>query len=93
MKIKPLNRHLVVEKVEEKKEKKDLSGFVVPEEFRPKDEYSVVKVLDIAEDSKLKASWVGRKVIVEASMMFEVVGSTLVLENYVYGLVDEEAHV
>ena len=93
MKIKPLNRHLVVEKVEEKREKKDLSGFVVPEEFRPKDEYSVVKVLDIAEDSKLKASWVGRKVIVEASMMFEVVGSTLVLENYVYGLVDEEAHV
>ena len=93
MKIKPLNRHLVVEKVEEKREKKDLSGFVVPEEFRSKDEYSVVKVLDIAEDSKLKASWVGRKVIVEASMMFEVVGSTLVLENYVYGLVDEEAHV
>ena len=93
MKIKPLNRHLVVEKAEEKREKKDLSGFVVPEEFRPKDEYSVVKVLDIAEDSKLKASWVGRKVIVEASMMFEVVGSTLVLENYVYGLVDEEAHV
>ena len=93
MKIKPLNRHLVVEKVEEKREKKDLSGFVVPEEFRSKDEYSVVKVLDIAEDSKLKASWVGRKVIVEASMMFEVAGSTLVLENYVYGLVDEEAHV
>ena len=93
MKIKPLNRHLVVEKVEEKRENKDLSGFVVPEEFRPKDEYSVVKVLDIAEDSKLKASWVGRKVIVEASMMFEVVGSTLVLENYVYGLVDEEAHI
>ena len=93
MKIKPLNRHLVVEKVEEKREKKDLSGFVVPEEFRSKDEYSVVKVLDIAEDSKLKASWVGRKVIVEASMMFEVAGSTLVLENYVYGLVDEEAHI
>ena len=93
MKIKPLNRHLVVEKVEEKREKKDLSGFVVPEEFRSKDDYSVVKVLDIAEDSKLKASWVGRKVIVEASMMFEVAGSTLVLENYVYGLVDEEAHV
>tara|TARA_R110000824_G_scaffold329007_1_gene515860 strand:+ start:345 stop:626 length:282 start_codon:yes stop_codon:yes gene_type:complete len=93
MKIKPLNRHLVVEKVEEKKEKKDLSGFVVPEEFRPKDEYSVVKVLDIAEDSKFEVSWVDRKVIVETNMLFEVVGSTLILENYVYGLVDEEAHV
>tara|TARA_Y100000034_G_scaffold109058_1_gene139965 strand:+ start:183 stop:464 length:282 start_codon:yes stop_codon:yes gene_type:complete len=93
MKIKPLNRHLVVEKVEEKKEKKDLSGFVVPEEFRPKDEYSVVKVLDIAEDSKFKVSWIDRKVIVETNMLFEVVGSTLVLENYVYGLVDEEAHI
>ena len=53
----------------------------------------MVKVLDIAEDSKFEVSWVDRKVIVETNMLFEVVGSTLILENYVYGLVDEEAHV
>ena len=94
MKIKPLNRHLVIEKVEEKKEKKDLSGFVVPEEFRPKDEYSAVKVLEISEDSKfVKDLAEGDKIVVETNMIFKVRDINMILENYVYGLVDEETHV
>ena len=94
MKIKPLNRHLVVAEAEEKKEKKDLSGFVVPEEFRPKDEYSVVKVLEIPEDSKfVKDLAEGDKIVVETNMIFKVRGINMILENYVYGLVDEETHI
>ena len=92
MKIKPLNRHLVVEKIKEKKEKN--SAFILPEGYESSiEKYSVVKVLDIAEDSKLKVSWIGREVIVETSMLLEMAGSILILENYVYGLINEKAHI
>ena len=92
MKIKPLNRHLVVKKIKEKKEKN--SAFILPEGYESSiEKYSVVKVLDIAEDSKLKVSWIGREVIVETSMLLEMAGSILILENYVYGLVDEKARI
>jgi co-chaperonin GroES (HSP10) len=88
MKIKPLNRHLVVhKKPQEEKEKKN-SSFILPEGYESSiEKYSIVTVLDIAEDSKLKGIKVGNEVIVETSMMFEVTGSTLVLDNYVYGLI------
>ena len=92
MKIKPLNRHLVVKKIKEKKEKN--SAFILPEGYESSiEKYSVVKVLDIAEDSKLKVSWIGREVIVETSMLLEMAGSILILENYVYGLINEKAHI
>ena len=91
MKIKPLNRHLVVhKKPQEKKEK--TSAFILPEGYESSiEKYSVVKVLDIAEDSKLKGIRAGSEVVVETSMLFEVSGSTLILDNYVYGLIDEKA--
>jgi co-chaperonin GroES (HSP10) len=86
MKIKPLNRHLVVYK--KPKEKKSNSSFVLPEGYESSvEQYSVVKVLDIAEDSKLGGIQPGCEVIVETNMLFEVTGSTLILENYVYGLI------
>ena len=89
MEIKPLNRHLVVyKKPQEEKEKKS-SSFILPEGYETTVErYSVVKVLEISEDSKLKkVVKPGSEVIVETSMLFEVTGSTLVLDNYVYGLI------
>jgi len=88
MKIKPLNRHLVVHKKPQKKKEKN-STFILPEGYESSiEKYSIVKVLDIAEDSKLKGIKLGSEVIVETSMLFEVTGSTLVLENYVYGLIN-----
>jgi len=87
MKIKPLNRHLVVHKKPQEKKKKN-SSFILPEGYESSiEKYSIVTVLEIAEDSKLKGIKVGNEVIVETSMMFEVTGSTLVLDNYVYGLI------
>jgi co-chaperonin GroES (HSP10) len=88
MKIKPLNRHLVVHKKPQKKKEKS-SSFILPEGYESSiEKYSIVKVLDIAEDSKLKGVKPGSEVVVETSMLFEVTGSTLVLENYVYGLIN-----
>ena len=93
MKIKPLNRHLVVHKKPKEKKEKN-TAFILPEGYESSiEKYSVVKVLDIAEDSKLKGVKPGSEVIVETSMLFEVTGSILILENYVYGLVDEKAHI
>ena len=89
MKIKPLNRHLVVHKKPQKKKEKN-STFILPEGYESSiEKYSIVKVLDIAEDSKLKGIKLGSEIIVETSMLFEVTGSILVLENYVYGLIND----
>ena len=88
MKIKPLNRHLLVRKKPKEEEEKN-TAFILPEGYESSiEKYSIVKVLDIAEDSKLKGIKPGSEVIVETSMLFEVTGSTLVLENYVYGLIN-----
>jgi len=89
MRIKPLNRHLVVHKMPKEKKNKS-SSFILPEGYESSiEQYSIVKVLDIAEDSKLKGVQAGNEVIVETSMLFEVSGSTLILENYVYGLIND----
>ena len=89
MRIKPLNRHLVVHKKPKEKKNKS-SSFILPEGYESSvEQYSIVKVLDVAEDSKLKGVQPGSEVIVETSMLFEVTGSTLILENYVYGLISQ----
>tara|TARA_R100000008_G_scaffold85309_1_gene74887 strand:+ start:168 stop:440 length:273 start_codon:yes stop_codon:yes gene_type:complete len=90
MRIKPLNRHLVVHK-KPKEEAGKTSSFILPEGYESATEqYSVVKVLDISEDSKLRSVIkLGSEVIVETNMLFEVTGSTLILDNYVYGLIDK----
>ena len=89
MRIKPLNRHLVVHKMPKEKKNKS-SSFILPEGYESSiEQYSIIKVLDIAEDSKLKGVQAGNEVIVETSMLFEVSGSTLILENYVYGLIND----
>ena len=89
MKIKPLNRHLVIERVKEQ-EGETTSSFVVPEEFRPKELHSVAKVLEVSEDSKLSSKISsGDEIIIETSMVFQVKKSQMILENYVYGLVEK----
>ena len=93
MKIKPLNRHLLVRKKPKEEEEKN-TAFILPEGYESSiEKYSVVEVLDIAKDSKLKGVKLGSEVVVETSMLFEVAESMLVLENYIYGLVDEKTPV
>ena len=90
MKIKPLNRHLVVHKKPTEKKEKG-SAFILPEGYESSVErHSIVQVLDVAEDSKLKGIKPESEVVVETNMLFEVAGTTLILDNYVYGLIDEE---
>jgi len=50
--------------------------------------------LEIPEDSKfVKDLAEGDKIVVETNMIFKVRDINMILENYVYGLVDEETHI
>lgn len=85
----PVNRHLLVKDIPEDEEQNTV---LLPDDYKVKNvrEYKPMKVVRVAEDSKLKLDS-GHIVIVEASMVKEVDyrGNTynLILENYVYGAV------
>jgi hypothetical protein len=67
---------------------------IMPEDFqRQLDPYLVCEVLEVSQDVKLELH-VGTKIIIERRMLNEinVKGKTiyLVLENYVYGRIDND---
>ena len=85
--FKPLNRHILVQLPEP--EKKVEPAFLRPTDYtNPPPKYTVVTVLQVAEDCNLKLNS-EEQVVVETSMLQEVNVDkekfTLILENYVYG--------
>jgi len=92
--MKPLNRHLLVIPVEEKKENKTQSAFVLPEDYqKEKPKYVIMKVAAKAEDCSIGVNVLDR-VVVESSMVQEInvgpISFSLVLENYVYGVWEKQ---
>tara|TARA_R110000737_G_scaffold205004_3_gene223713 strand:- start:1496 stop:1810 length:315 start_codon:yes stop_codon:yes gene_type:complete len=92
--IVPVNRHLLIELVENREEKPD-HGILLPEDYAPKQsEHAVVNILDWAEDVKIQPIETGLRAIVDRSMIKELkyYDQTihLILENYVTCLVVEE---
>ena len=90
--MKPLNRHLLIEPIEEKTEKEE-SVIVLPTDYeKPLAPYVVAEVLDFAPDCQ-KEHVVGSVVVLERRMLntLEIHGKTyyLVLENYLFGRLDE----
>ena len=90
MYFKPTNRHLLIEKVEEKKEESK-STILVPDDYKVKSSpYGLYTVKDIAGDCEKSFGGNGTKIVVNDSMVEEisVEGEKyyLVLENYVYGM-------
>ena len=86
----PLNRHLLVEKIEEKIEAKD-SIVLVPDDYKLKSQFESYKVICCAPDcEKVDESYISRNVVVEESMVQKISlkGETyyLILENYIYGI-------
>ena len=87
------NRHVLIEPVKEEQEEKQ-SLIALPDDYKkPESPYVVAKVLDFADDCKCYLA-VSSYVVLERRMMIEVIikGSTnyLVLENYIYGSIDNE---
>ena len=92
MSLNPMNRHLLVEEVrtKTKEEEANESLVLVPDDYKVSSQFGSYKVLKCAKDcEKIGEAFVGRKVVVENSMVQKVPleGKTyyLVLENYVYG--------
>ena len=91
MYLEPYNRHLLV--LPNFKEEDDVS-FILPEDYKkPQAPYITCEVLGIASDCKINLE-ISDKIVIERSMLQEIKtgGETnyLVLENYVYGRIDDE---
>ena len=92
--FKPLNRHLLLERVEEKEEE-NKSTILVPDDYKvKKSPYGLYLVKQVAPDCEKVKLFSGAKIVVNESMVEEVnVASQkycLILENYVYGLYQED---
>ena len=90
MYLEPKNRHLLVLPLQEDDEK---THIILPDEYKkPESPYIVCDVLGKADDCKVTAD-IGDRIVVERRMLSEVkaMGETnyLVLENYVYGRLQE----
>lgn len=91
MYLEPKNRHILVLPLKEEAEQ---SSIILPDDYKkPESPYITCDVLGIADDCTLTAD-VGDRVVIERRMLCEVkaMGETnyLVLENYVYGRLQNE---
>ncbi len=87
--MKPVNRHLLVKKIEEEPEQSQ-STFLLPEDYKkkPQERYTAVEILEVSEDSdKFHEYHIGMTCIVETGMIEEIrhtgVTYNIIGENYV----------
>ena len=87
--MKPINRHLLINKIEPEQEEKH-STFLLPEDYKTKTEerYVAVKIVDVSEDSdKFHEYHKGKTCIVESGMIEEIRHAqntyNIIGENYV----------
>tara|TARA_R100000005_G_scaffold58797_1_gene29687 strand:- start:725 stop:1012 length:288 start_codon:yes stop_codon:yes gene_type:complete len=90
MQLKPMNRHLLVEPVNNSQESEQNShGILLPDEYKPKSErYCLVKLIDFASDCNAVGELVrGKKYIVDSTMIqsinYQGLTFSVVLENYI----------
>lgn len=89
------NRHVLVELVEEEEEKQE-SLIALPQDYKKAESpYIVVKVLQISDECKLFLEQ-GDLIVIERRMLTEIEikgeKNYLVLENYIYGRIDDETY-
>ena len=89
--MKPLNRMLLVEPLDNKVEEDQKSTFYLPDDVATSKEFEIVSLLDAAEDSKFVGlSSLDVQLVVEGHMLRKVDVSDqtfyLVLENHVLGV-------
>ena len=89
----PFNRHILIELLEQEEEEKK-QAFLLPDDYKKqKSPYVLCKVMNFANDCKVNIT-TNTNIVVQRSMIeqIEIVNKTyyLVLENYVYGSVENE---
>ena len=93
--INVFNRHVLVELVEEEEEEQQ-SLIALPQDYKKSESpYTVVKVLQISDECKLFLEQ-GDLIVIERRMLTEIEikgeKNYLVLENYIYGRLDDETY-
>jgi hypothetical protein len=88
--FRPVNRHLLIEKVEEEAPPPEKSLVLLPDDYEVKGQFGLYQVLECAQDcEKIDESFIGCDIIVEESMVKEITVRNeryyLILENYIYG--------
>ena len=88
MKFEPRNRHLLVERVEQKKEEE--TNVLLPEGYKKVEEYMLLRVVATSPDCTLVARR-GERIIAPAHLIQDIdVGEqrfSIVLENHICGVV------
>ena len=89
------NRHVLVELVEEEEEEQQ-SLIALPQDYKKTESpYMVVRVLQISGDGNLFLEQ-GDLIVIERRMLTEIEikdeKNYLVLENYIYGRLDDETY-
>ena len=89
------NRHVLVELVEEEEEEQQ-SLIALPQDYKKTvSAYMVAKVLQVSDECKLFLEQ-GDLVVIERRMLTEIEikgeKNYLVLENYIYGRIDDETY-
>jgi len=89
------NRHVLVELVEEEEEEQQ-SLIALPQDYKKTvSPYMVAKVLQVSDECKLFLEQ-GDLVVIERRMLTEIEikgdKNYLVLENYIYGRIDDETY-
>ena len=89
------NRHVLVELVEEEEEEQQ-TLIALPQDYKKSESpYLVVKILQKSDDCKLFLEQ-GDLVVIERRMLTEIEikgeKNYLVLENYIYGRLDDETY-
>ena len=93
--INVFNRHVLVELVDEEEEKQE-SLIALPQDYKKVESpYLVVKVLQVSDEGNLFLEQ-GDLVVIERRMLTEIEikgeKNYLVLENYIYGRLDDETY-
>lgn len=93
MHFEPHNRHLWIMPIEDEKEKKEASIFVMPEQYEPpKSPYVIGEILAMACDCEISLD-VGDSIVVDRTTVQEIKAGSetiyVVKENYVYGRLEE----
>jgi co-chaperonin GroES (HSP10) len=89
MQLKPMNRHLLVERVKATEKEDSAHGILLPKEYKPmQDRYCLVNLVDFASDCNSVGELIrGQNYIVNATMIEEVeyqgANHSVILENHV----------
>lgn len=91
MLLKPCNRHLLVEPLEE--DEIEQTSILLPDDYKTQNPFGVGRILDVSSDCTLDAVK-GEKVVYSINMLqnITIAGKEffLLLENYVLGVISEQ---